>query len=174
MDLLRGQHNLAGTTARFPRPGTLAEVYSRCVNTGKPLSEVVPLEYPWCEPHLGAMAELFRAFTARKRTVRPARLRRPSALLACSGYPGRMGRSSLRGLRLCTGRRVPGRQRPSGRHSASARSRWARPHCRRRRSAGYLRLSRFCLWAVAPTRARVPWRHASSVFSTTSVRANRS
>jgi DNA helicase-2/ATP-dependent DNA helicase PcrA len=68
MDLLRGQHNLAGTTARFPRPGTLAEVYSRCVNTGKPLSEVVPLEYPWCQPHLGAMAELFRAFTARKRT----------------------------------------------------------------------------------------------------------
>jgi DNA helicase II / ATP-dependent DNA helicase PcrA len=67
MDLLRGQHDLAGTTARFPRPATLVEVYSRCVNTGNALSEVVPAEYPWCEPHLGAMAELFRAFTARKR-----------------------------------------------------------------------------------------------------------
>ena len=67
MDLLRGQHDLAGTTARFPRPGTLVEMYSRCVNTGRKLSDVVPIEYPWCEPHMGAMSELFRAFTARKR-----------------------------------------------------------------------------------------------------------
>jgi DNA helicase-2/ATP-dependent DNA helicase PcrA len=67
MDLLRGQHSLAGTAARFPRPATLVEVYSRCVNTGQPLSDVVPLEYPWCEPHLDSIAELFRAFTARKR-----------------------------------------------------------------------------------------------------------
>jgi DNA helicase II / ATP-dependent DNA helicase PcrA len=67
MDLLRGQHDLAGTTARFPRPATLVEIYSRAVNTGRPLSEVVPLKFPWCEPHLGAMAELFKAFTARKR-----------------------------------------------------------------------------------------------------------
>ena len=67
MDLLRGQHALAGTTARFPRPATLVEVHSRCVNTGRTLSDVVPLEYPWCEPHLSAIADLFRAFTARKR-----------------------------------------------------------------------------------------------------------
>ena len=67
MDLLRGQHDLAGTTARFPRPGTLVEMYSRCVNTGRKLSDVVPIEYPWCEPHMGAISELFRAFTARKR-----------------------------------------------------------------------------------------------------------
>ena len=67
MDLMRGQHELAGTTARFPRPATLVEVYSRCINTGRQLSEVVPLEYPWCEPHVSAMAGLFRAFTARKR-----------------------------------------------------------------------------------------------------------
>ena len=91
MDLLRGQHNLAGTTARFPRPGTLVEVYSRCVNTGKPLSEVVPLEYPWCEPHLGADGRPLPGLYGPQAHVRPARLRRPSALLACSRHPGRMG-----------------------------------------------------------------------------------
>ncbi|HTT90256.1 MAG TPA: ATP-dependent helicase [Acidimicrobiales bacterium] len=67
MDLLRGQHDLTGTTARFPRPATLVEIYSRAVNTGRPISEVVPLEFPWCEPHVTSMAELFRTFTARKR-----------------------------------------------------------------------------------------------------------
>jgi DNA helicase II / ATP-dependent DNA helicase PcrA len=67
MDLLRGQHDLAGTTARFPRPATLVEMYSRCINTGRPLSEMAPLEYPWCEPHLAPISDLFRAFTARKR-----------------------------------------------------------------------------------------------------------
>lgn len=67
MDLLRPAHGLAGTTSRLPRSATLVEVYSRCVNTGRPLHEVVPTDYPWCEPHEAAIAGLFRAFTAKKR-----------------------------------------------------------------------------------------------------------
>ena len=67
MDLLRNDHALAGTSTRFPRSSTLVDVYSRCINTDRPLREVVPLEYPWCEPHLDSMSELFRDFTARKR-----------------------------------------------------------------------------------------------------------
>ena len=67
MDLMRGDHHLVGGEVRFPRSSTLVEIYSRCINTSRPVSEVVPLEYPWCQPHLGAISDLFRAFTGRKR-----------------------------------------------------------------------------------------------------------
>jgi DNA helicase II / ATP-dependent DNA helicase PcrA len=67
MDLLRGDHALTGTSTRFPRASTLVDIYSRCINTERPLRDLVPLEYPWCEPHLDVISELFRDFTARKR-----------------------------------------------------------------------------------------------------------
>ena len=67
MDLMRAEHGLAGTSVRFPRASTLVDVYSRCVNRGEPLREVVPVEFPWCAPHVEAMGQLFRAYTARKR-----------------------------------------------------------------------------------------------------------
>jgi DNA helicase-2/ATP-dependent DNA helicase PcrA len=67
MDLLRGDHNLTGTSTRFPRPATLVDIYSRCINNELTLRELLPAQYPWCEPHLEAIAELFRDFTARKR-----------------------------------------------------------------------------------------------------------
>ena len=68
MDLLRVEQGLSGTTTRFPRPATLVEIYSRCVNTQRPLRVVVPAEYPWCAPHLEEIGELFRGFTSRKRS----------------------------------------------------------------------------------------------------------
>ena len=67
MDLLRSDHALTGTSTRFPRASTLVDIYSRCINAERPLRELVPLEYPWCEPHLAVIGELFRDFTARKR-----------------------------------------------------------------------------------------------------------
>ena len=67
MDLLRSDHELAGTSTRFPRASTLVDIYSRCINTERPLRDLVPLEYPWCEPHLEVISDLFRDFTARKR-----------------------------------------------------------------------------------------------------------
>ena len=67
MDLMKPEHGLSGTAVRLPRSSTLVDIYSRCVNTGKTLHELLPVEYPWCEPHLEAIARLFRAFTARKR-----------------------------------------------------------------------------------------------------------
>ena len=68
MDLLRVEQGLSGTATRFPRPATLVDIYSRCVNTQRPLRSVVPAEYPWCAPHLEAIGELFRSFTSRKRS----------------------------------------------------------------------------------------------------------
>jgi DNA helicase-2/ATP-dependent DNA helicase PcrA len=66
MDLVRSELGLLGTEGRSPRSATLVDVYSRCVNTRRPLHEVLEVDFPWCEPHLGAISELFRAFTARK------------------------------------------------------------------------------------------------------------
>jgi DNA helicase-2/ATP-dependent DNA helicase PcrA len=66
MELMRGQYDLGGPQQRFPRSATLVEVYSRCINTFRPLHEVLKVSYPWCEPHRSAMAELFAAFTSRK------------------------------------------------------------------------------------------------------------
>ncbi len=66
MELMRGQFDLCGPAERFPRSATMVEIYSRCINMCKPLHEILSQAYPWCEPHLGAMAQLFGAFTARK------------------------------------------------------------------------------------------------------------
>jgi DNA helicase-2/ATP-dependent DNA helicase PcrA len=67
MDLLRDDHGLAGTAKRFPRAATLVDIYSRCINNECPLRQLVPARYPWAEPHLEAVAALFREFTRRKR-----------------------------------------------------------------------------------------------------------
>ncbi len=68
MDLLRNDHDLTGTAARFPRSSTLVDIYSRCINTERPLRDLVASEYPWCEPHSAVIGDLFRSFTARKRS----------------------------------------------------------------------------------------------------------
>ena len=69
MDLMRGAFGLSGTGARLPRSRTLAEAYSRCINTQRTVSEVLAVDFPWCEPHLDAVAGLFKAFTDRKRAT---------------------------------------------------------------------------------------------------------
>ncbi len=58
---------LAGTGQRAPRAAACADVYTRCVNTGRPVSEVVTASFPWCAPFTSQLAGLFRAYTARKR-----------------------------------------------------------------------------------------------------------
>jgi DNA helicase-2/ATP-dependent DNA helicase PcrA len=66
MDLMRGDYDLDGTAVRSPRSATLVDIYSRCINTGRRLHEVLEVDYPWCKPHFDAIAKLFGAFTARK------------------------------------------------------------------------------------------------------------
>lgn len=67
MDLLRDEHGLAGTERRFPRAATLVDIYSRCVDTRRPLAEVLAVDFPWCHEHQPAIAELCRAYVAHKR-----------------------------------------------------------------------------------------------------------
>jgi DNA helicase-2/ATP-dependent DNA helicase PcrA len=66
LDLIREEHGHARERRRFPRPGTLLDIYSRTVNFGRPLSDVVAESFPWCEDHVEAMATLFKAYGARK------------------------------------------------------------------------------------------------------------
>ena len=67
LDVLRPDHGLAETGLRAPRAAACADIYTRCVNTGRPVSEVVTASFPWCTPFTGQLAGLFRAYTARKR-----------------------------------------------------------------------------------------------------------
>ena len=68
MDLLRDAHGLAADAAgpRRPRAATLAAAYSRAVNTGRPVREVLKVDYPWCEPHTDAILALLREYAERK------------------------------------------------------------------------------------------------------------
>jgi DNA helicase-2/ATP-dependent DNA helicase PcrA len=67
LDVLRPDHGLADIGARTPRAATCTDIYTRCVSTGRPVSEVVTASFPWCAPFTSQLAGLFRAYTARKR-----------------------------------------------------------------------------------------------------------
>jgi DNA helicase-2/ATP-dependent DNA helicase PcrA len=67
LDVLRSDHGLADPGQRAPRAAACADIYTRCVNTGRPVSEVVTATFPWCAPFTAQLAALFRAYTARKR-----------------------------------------------------------------------------------------------------------
>jgi DNA helicase II / ATP-dependent DNA helicase PcrA len=67
MDVLRPEADLADTGQRAPRAATCTDIYTRCVSTGRPVSEVVTASFPWCAPFTAQLAGLFRAYTARKR-----------------------------------------------------------------------------------------------------------
>jgi DNA helicase II / ATP-dependent DNA helicase PcrA len=67
LEVLRPDHGLDGTGQRAPRAAACADIYTRCVNTGRPVSEVVTAGFPWCKPFTAELTALFRAYTARKR-----------------------------------------------------------------------------------------------------------
>ncbi len=69
LDLIREEQGHAKEKRRFPRPSTLLDIYSRTVNFHRPLNEIVTEAFPWCEDHIEAMAAIFKAYTARKRSL---------------------------------------------------------------------------------------------------------
>jgi DNA helicase II / ATP-dependent DNA helicase PcrA len=69
IDLVRQEQGHAESGRRFPRKHTLADIYSRTVNAQRPVRAVIEAEFPWCVEHGDAMAALFRAYSARKRTL---------------------------------------------------------------------------------------------------------
>ncbi len=69
VDMVRDEHGVAKAGRRFPRKATLLDVYSRAVNTQRPLSVVIDEVAPWCVEHLEAIADICRGYVARKRLL---------------------------------------------------------------------------------------------------------
>jgi len=66
IDVVRHEQKLTKTARRFPKKDTCLAIYSRCVNTQRPLAEVVDQTYPWCVDWADELAELFRHYVLRK------------------------------------------------------------------------------------------------------------
>ncbi len=61
-----GEDGASRSGGRFPKKGTLMDVYSRSVNARMRIDALVEAHYPWCRPHLDALREVFSAYVDRK------------------------------------------------------------------------------------------------------------
>jgi DNA helicase-2/ATP-dependent DNA helicase PcrA len=66
MNLIRDDLGLSGKDRRFPRKETLAAIYSRTVNAGVRLADVLDASFPWCRDEIEGIRSIFRRYTARK------------------------------------------------------------------------------------------------------------
>ncbi len=69
MDLVRGELGIVSRERRLPKKATLGALYSRTVNTGMPLADVMRENTPWCAESFEEVASVFTAFVARKRSL---------------------------------------------------------------------------------------------------------
>ncbi len=69
MDLVRGELGILSRERRLPKKATLGALYSRTVNTGMQLADVMRENTPWCAESVDEVASLFTAFVARKRSL---------------------------------------------------------------------------------------------------------
>jgi DNA helicase-2/ATP-dependent DNA helicase PcrA len=69
LDMVRQEEGHAESRRRFPRAGTMLDIYSRTVNAQRPLAEVLAEVFPWCEEHREALAAIFRSYGVRKRAL---------------------------------------------------------------------------------------------------------
>ncbi len=70
MDVVRDE-TLKGLTAnrRMPRKSTLLDIYSRAVDTGTPVGDVVAAIAPWASDQVEAIGSVCKAYIARKRRL---------------------------------------------------------------------------------------------------------
>jgi len=69
MDVLRHELGLSKKAKRFPKKDTCLAIYSRCVNTGKPLPESLDETFPWCAEWEEELRSLYRRYVAQKQTI---------------------------------------------------------------------------------------------------------
>jgi DNA helicase-2/ATP-dependent DNA helicase PcrA len=69
LDFVRQEQGHAKSARRFPRAQTMLDIYSRTVNSQTQLQGVLAESFPWCAEHRDALAEIFRAYGARKRAL---------------------------------------------------------------------------------------------------------
>jgi DNA helicase-2/ATP-dependent DNA helicase PcrA len=66
IDVLRHEMGLHSREKRFPRKRTCLAIYSRRVNGGEPLEEVIDRYFGWCKPWEDELKKLFRSYVSRK------------------------------------------------------------------------------------------------------------
>lgn len=66
LDVIRTELGLSKNTRRFPRKGTCMAIYSMCVNSQRPVEEILAQHYPWCDEFAADLKKLFRAYVERK------------------------------------------------------------------------------------------------------------
>ncbi len=66
LDVVRSELGLAKTNKRFPKKGTCLSIYSNCVNSRRPLADVLADDFPWCKDDADDLKRLFQAYVDRK------------------------------------------------------------------------------------------------------------
>jgi DNA helicase-2/ATP-dependent DNA helicase PcrA len=66
VNLCRHRLQLAAGERRFPAKGTCLAIYSRTVNSGDALEDVLARHFPWCAAWAAALKQLFAAYVAAK------------------------------------------------------------------------------------------------------------
>lgn len=69
IDLVREEQGAAAASRRFPKKGTLLDLYSRSVNTQRPLSAVIDEIAPWCTEQIEPIGSICRNYVNRKRIL---------------------------------------------------------------------------------------------------------
>ncbi|GHD61972.1 DNA helicase [Thalassobaculum fulvum] len=66
LNLVRHELGFSKTRNRFPTKATCLAVYSRCVNSGAPLEEVLASAFPWCAEWPEELRQLFAGYVEAK------------------------------------------------------------------------------------------------------------
>jgi DNA helicase-2/ATP-dependent DNA helicase PcrA len=66
MNLVRHECGYSKTENRFPTKGTCLAIYSRCVNAGLPIEQVLVSSFPWCSAWMTELKLLFAAYVEAK------------------------------------------------------------------------------------------------------------
>jgi DNA helicase-2/ATP-dependent DNA helicase PcrA len=66
MNLVRHELKLSKKEKRFPTKGTCLAIYSRCVNSGAALEDVLRTHFPWCSGLADELKGLFAAYVEAK------------------------------------------------------------------------------------------------------------
>ena len=66
INLIRHELGLSKTESRFPTKGTCLAIYSRCVNAGTAIEQVLGASFPWCAGWAQELKQLFAAYVEAK------------------------------------------------------------------------------------------------------------
>jgi len=66
LNLVRHELGFSKTRNRFPTKATCLAIYSRCVNSGAPLEEVLAAAFPWCAEWPDELKQLFAGYVEAK------------------------------------------------------------------------------------------------------------